>query len=143
MSQHLPSPAPSPFPGGPGANPPRDAAAVRTELETQLKRLIQDLFELEVCAGSVEPGKEDVVPQYLWVVVLCLIADSQREGQCWAGGTDKAGSAGDGFCAKEHRRVSVRRSSIWESNHNRLGTAFSSLSLKLKREDTASSRPTL
>jgi mediator of RNA polymerase II transcription subunit 10 len=62
---HLPSPAPSPFPGAAGAGTAPDPDTVRTELEAQLLRLSQDLYEMEVCAGEVAPGMEDAVPNYL------------------------------------------------------------------------------
>lgn len=61
MNQHLnhalPSPAPSPRPA--------NEADARAELEAQLLRLSQDLYEMEVCAGEVGAGMEDAVPNYL------------------------------------------------------------------------------
>lgn len=60
---HLPSPAPSPFTTNGSA--PEDPARARAELEAQLLKLSQDLYEMEVCAGDVTPGREDMVPQYL------------------------------------------------------------------------------
>ncbi|WWD17033.1 hypothetical protein CI109_101470 [Kwoniella shandongensis] len=88
---HLPSPAPTPSslpsdhphlhtqnPSHPSSNPEsdpnhtngdggqeQDQAALRAEAESQLLRLSQDLYELEICAGEVGPGMEDAVPNYL------------------------------------------------------------------------------
>jgi len=59
-AHQLPSPAPSPYPSD---HP--DPDAVRAELEAQLLRLSQDLYEMEVCAGEVGAGMEDAVPNYL------------------------------------------------------------------------------
>ncbi|WVW84219.1 hypothetical protein I302_106249 [Kwoniella bestiolae CBS 10118] len=69
----LPSPAPTP---GSGILPqhtttdvgPSDQAALRAELESQLLKLSQDLYELEICAGDVGQGMEDAVPNYLMKV---------------------------------------------------------------------------
>ncbi|GFZ46856.1 hypothetical protein JCM24511_04076 [Saitozyma sp. JCM 24511] len=71
----LPSPAPTPdghpppLPMTPAAGPvdPSDAAQsrLRAEIETQLLRLSQDLYEMEVCAGEVGKDMEGAVPQYL------------------------------------------------------------------------------
>lgn len=52
----LPSPAPSPN---------TDQGTVRNEVENQLLKLAQDLYEMEVCAGEVNQGMEDKVPEYL------------------------------------------------------------------------------
>lgn len=52
----LPSPAPSPN---------TDQGTIRAEVESQLLKLAQDLYEMEVCAGEVNPGMEDKVPEYL------------------------------------------------------------------------------
>ncbi|WWC69949.1 uncharacterized protein I206_103893 [Kwoniella pini CBS 10737] len=69
----LPSPAPTPGSGlgmvsQPSPDGPPDQSALRTELESQLLRLTQDLYELEICAGDVGPGMEDAVPKYLMKV---------------------------------------------------------------------------
>jgi mediator of RNA polymerase II transcription subunit 10 len=71
----LPSPAPTPdghpppLLMTPAAGPvdPSDAAQsrLRGEIETQLLRLSQDLYEMEVCAGEVGKDMEGAVPQYL------------------------------------------------------------------------------
>ncbi|WOO80636.1 Mediator of RNA polymerase II transcription subunit 10 [Vanrija pseudolonga] len=68
----LPSPAPSPYPGaqanGTGntaAQQPTDQARLRAEIESQLLRLSQDLYEMEVCAGDVSQNMENAVPELL------------------------------------------------------------------------------
>lgn len=51
----LPSPAPSP-------NTTQDPQA---QVEAKLFELAQDLYEMEVFAGDVVPGKENKVPETL------------------------------------------------------------------------------
>ncbi len=58
--QHLPSPAPTPFPGAPPEDP-----HIRATLEKELQRLAQDLYEMEVCAGEVVAGMEGQVAERL------------------------------------------------------------------------------
>ncbi|WWC61923.1 uncharacterized protein I303_104509 [Kwoniella dejecticola CBS 10117] len=69
----LPSPAPTPGSGlemasQPIADQSADQTVLRAELEGQLLRLTQDLYELEICAGDVGQGMEDAVPNYLMKV---------------------------------------------------------------------------
>ncbi|WWC89080.1 uncharacterized protein L201_003998 [Kwoniella dendrophila CBS 6074] len=70
--QGLPSPAPTPGSGlgvpQTVTNDPPDQAGLRAELESQLSKLTQDLYELEICAGDVGQGMEDAVPNYLMKV---------------------------------------------------------------------------
>lgn len=40
-------------------------SALRAEVEQQLLRLSQDLYEMEVCAGDVKRGREGAVPEYM------------------------------------------------------------------------------
>ncbi|TXT07192.1 hypothetical protein VHUM_03362 [Vanrija humicola] len=72
----LPSPAPSPYPGA-----PTDPARLRAELETQLLRLSQDLYEMEVCAGEVSKDMENAVPDYLAKVNKAFINLQAMSGQ--------------------------------------------------------------
>ncbi|WWD03272.1 hypothetical protein V865_001323 [Kwoniella europaea PYCC6329] len=71
--RQLPSPAPTPGssmlpqPSTSDAEP-IDQASLRAELEVQLLKLSQDLYELEICAGDVGQGMEDAVPNYLMKV---------------------------------------------------------------------------
>ena len=67
---HLPSPAatpddlqPSPSLLSPSSE--LDQARLRSDIEAQLLRLSQDLYEMEICAGEVGNGMEDAVPNYL------------------------------------------------------------------------------
>ncbi|WVR06823.1 hypothetical protein IAU60_003859 [Kwoniella sp. DSM 27419] len=83
---HLPSPAPTLTPGAtgpvqPGYTGPMDQASLRTELEAQLLRLTQDLYELEICAGDVGEGMEDAVPNYLMKVNQGYVSLSQLASQ--------------------------------------------------------------
>ena len=43
-----------------------DQARLRSDIEAQLLRLSQDLYEMEICAGEVGAGMEDAVPNYLY-----------------------------------------------------------------------------
>ena len=71
ISPHLPSPAPTPdeLQHSPAAIFPSQAeieqARLRSEVETQLLRLSQDLYEMEICAGEVGVNMEEAVPNYL------------------------------------------------------------------------------
>ncbi|WVQ79988.1 hypothetical protein IAT38_002089 [Cryptococcus sp. DSM 104549] len=85
---HLPSPAPTPssgpapFPAQPaGFNPPTDQAALRKALDEQLLKLSQDLYELEICAGDVQAGRENAAAQYLKRVSEGFIQLSQMSSQ--------------------------------------------------------------
>ncbi|WVF71205.1 hypothetical protein IAT40_006005 [Kwoniella sp. CBS 6097] len=81
---HLPSPAATP-----GTTTlsrvtndgPMDQATLRTELENQLLRLSQDLYELEICAGDVGSGMEDAVPNYLMKINQGFVNLSQLSSQ--------------------------------------------------------------
>ncbi|BEI86618.1 hypothetical protein CcaverHIS002_0609050 [Cutaneotrichosporon cavernicola] len=66
--QHLPSPAPTPFPGAPPEDP-----HIRATLEKELQRLAQDLYEMEVCAGEVVAGMEGQVAERMEKVNRALI----------------------------------------------------------------------
>ncbi|WVQ99660.1 hypothetical protein IAU59_006799 [Kwoniella sp. CBS 9459] len=81
----LPSPAATPgTTTGPQAaadNAPMDQATLRTELESQLLRLSQDLYELEICAGDVGTGMEDAVPNYLMKINQGFVNLSQLSSQ--------------------------------------------------------------
>ncbi|KLT40595.1 hypothetical protein CC85DRAFT_147035 [Cutaneotrichosporon oleaginosum] len=66
--QHLPSPAPTPFPGAPPDDP-----TIRATLEKELQRLAQDLYEMEVCAGEVVAGMEGQVAERLEKVNRALV----------------------------------------------------------------------
>lgn len=55
------------------AHPEADQAKIRSEVETLLLRLSQDLYEMEICAGEVVPGMEGLVPNYLSVSLLIIL----------------------------------------------------------------------
>ncbi|WWC94500.1 hypothetical protein V866_001346 [Kwoniella sp. B9012] len=71
--RQLPSPAPTPgssmLPQPSNSDAEQiDQASLRAELEAQLLKLSQDLYELEICAGDVGQGMEDAVPNYMMKV---------------------------------------------------------------------------
>jgi mediator of RNA polymerase II transcription subunit 10 len=73
LDPHLPSPAPTPDHAQPAATDGEtEQAGLRAEVEQQLLRLSQDLYEMEICAGDVGQGMEGAVPAYMWV--FCLSA---------------------------------------------------------------------
>ncbi|OCF60871.1 hypothetical protein L486_00515 [Kwoniella mangroviensis CBS 10435] len=84
--RQLPSPAPTPrssmvpHPSTTDAEP-MDQASLRAELECQLLKLSQDLYELEICAGDVGQGMEDAVPNYLMKVNQGFINLERISGQ--------------------------------------------------------------
>ncbi|KAL1411592.1 hypothetical protein Q8F55_002556 [Vanrija albida] len=84
----LPSPAPSPYPGAQSngtanaaGQQQTDPARLRAELEAQLLRLSQDLYEMEICAGEVSKDMEDAVPGYLAKVNQAFINLQAMSGQ--------------------------------------------------------------
>ncbi|WVN87670.1 uncharacterized protein L203_102856 [Cryptococcus depauperatus CBS 7841] len=67
-NKHLPSPASTPSAALGGSAPPTassNPAAVRAIVESQLLRLAQDLYEMEISAGNVRENREGAVPNYL------------------------------------------------------------------------------
>ncbi|OCF30680.1 hypothetical protein I316_07644 [Kwoniella heveanensis BCC8398] len=84
---HLPSPVATPGTTTAPQPPindgtiPMDQAMLRTELESQLLRLSQDLYELEICAGDVGTGMEDAVPNYLMKINQGFVNLSQLSSQ--------------------------------------------------------------
>ncbi|KAK8864650.1 hypothetical protein IAR55_001900 [Kwoniella newhampshirensis] len=58
-----------------------DQAALRAELESQLLRLAQDLYEVEICAGDVGTGMEDAVPNYLMKINKAFVELSSLSAQ--------------------------------------------------------------
>ncbi|GMK57876.1 hypothetical protein CspeluHIS016_0407100 [Cutaneotrichosporon spelunceum] len=72
--QHLPSPAPTPFPGAPPEDP-----NIHATLEKELQRLAQDLYEMEVCAGDVVAGMEGQVIERMSVAKDCKAADNREK----------------------------------------------------------------
>jgi mediator of RNA polymerase II transcription subunit 10 len=49
-----------------------DQSSLRKDVESLLLRLSQDLYEMEICAGDVNKGMEDAVPNYLLVSLLII-----------------------------------------------------------------------
>lgn len=75
---HLPSPAPTPdeMQTSPAAlEQPAEVnqTRLRADLEAQLLRLSQDLYEMEICAGEVGANMEEAVPNYLYLVLICWV----------------------------------------------------------------------
>ncbi|ORY26144.1 hypothetical protein BCR39DRAFT_470655 [Naematelia encephala] len=83
---HLPSPAATPdehlaTQAAVSVDSEQRQAQIRAEVEAQLLRLSQDLYEMEICAGEVGMGMEERVPRYMMEVSEALVRLEELSGR--------------------------------------------------------------